>query len=583
MPTTPSQRAMEELLRQREEQQRQGAYPIQPNPTPTRRGQINRLPSSQRFRPSFSSEYIMDISSDFEPPESGPNDTAEQVTARISGRIQQQVNEGMITRAEADVMVSELSTTLERASRESDDRGYQVAVVEENYVLSQRRVAERNQQRSRRLREAQENKSAKVPIYLEEVPSKYRKQCRDCVLWFDNRESHVIKLNEIEYVCASCASTYANCRSCSKPFPIDTLQETTIGSTCAKCLINFAWCSSCDVLHLKKHLSTNERCPNCKNNKTLAQKIQEVASIGEMPRRAYSKGSIKFVSDKAGNTMKSLRIFSTEIEAIGKSTAQSINAGVELAPEIGVKTDGSLTGGGWEFPTPKLAGDKGEELIQTMTQTLRNNGFVIDKTCGLHIHLDAVDFLPLHFNGSDYATPLRDLFLFYIMFEDVILSFLPRSRRQNNYCRLIKDDFHLHEIANAETHQQLASLWYRAVRPTDTRRLKRDGNGSRYSGINLHSLFSNRHLEIRYHSGTLNARKILEWANLHCHIMDRAKNGYLAGVAGMKLSATIDVQEKIEIFFGFLELSEESKQYFLKRAKLFKEDKLAEESSLSDN
>jgi hypothetical protein len=95
---------------------------------------------------------------------------------------------------------------------------------------------------------------------------------------------------------------------------------------------------------------------------------------------------------------------------------------------------------------------------------------------------------------------------------------------------------------------------------------------SRYIGLNLHSLFHANHAEIRYHSGTVNVDKILQWVNLHALLFDKAKEPYARGVVEQGLNE-VRLERKTQDLFDFLSLSNTSRAYFLKRQSLFNNNK----------
>ena len=104
---------------------------------------------------------------------------------------------------------------------------------------------------------------------------------------------------------------------------------------------------------------------------------------------------------------------------------------------------------------------------------------------------------------------------------------------------------------------------------TVNRRKNYKKDDSRYRGINMHTLLSANHLEVRYHSGTVNAKKVLEWANLHTAIADILTNGrYTSTLYGHRNIS--DINRKTAIMFDMLNLSEDSRQYWLARQKKFR-------------
>ncbi len=160
-------------------------------------------------------------------------------------------------------------------------------------------------------------------------------------------------------------------------------------------------------------------------------------------------------------------------------------------------------------------------------------------------------------------------------FEDVILSFLPKSRRNNNYCRPLRNSYSINEIIAANSISAIEKIWYRATTKRDILSVKKDRkHGTRYHGINMHTLIAFRHIEIRFHSGTINAKKINEWINLHTNILDSIiATGSISCEEMKKAISIIDIGEKTEMFFKYLSLSNSSKQYFLARQEMFAQNK----------
>jgi hypothetical protein len=164
---------------------------------------------------------------------------------------------------------------------------------------------------------------------------------------------------------------------------------------------------------------------------------------------------------------------------------------------------------------------------------------------------------------------LRHLWALYIAFEDVLLSLIPSSRRGNRFCMALRRYFHAQEILECPTREKLEAIWYRARDSEEVRKLKTiKSHDSRYIGLNLHSLFHANHAEIRYHSGTVNAEKILQWVNLHALMFDKAAEGGARLVIENALDE-VHLARKNTLLFDFLGLSPASCKYLLERQTLF--------------
>jgi len=296
--------------------------------------------------------------------------------------------------------------------------------------------------------------------------------------------------------------------------------------------------------------------------------------------RACDTKTDAFLSFEAGKTLQTFRPFGVEIECYAPDEDALSQVSTNFPQAVGISSDGSLHGArGVEFQTPRMAGMTGERQITAMMAHLNERAFTVNQSCGLHVHLDATDFMPSDDTDTEFTrmSALRELMTFYLSFDDVLLALLPHSRRTNSYCKAFKNAYAWEDLVGAVSRKKLEALWYKATDADEvTRRKGWKYDESRYRGINFHSLFSGGHLEIRYHSGTLNARKILEWVNLHGRIMDKISEKTIASPDAL---FTLTLTEKIRLFFSLLELPGASRTYFETRIQKFNPG-LADEAML---
>lgn len=315
-------------------------------------------------------------------------------------------------------------------------------------------------------------------------------------------------------------------------------------------------------------------------------------------RRVHEK-SKKHISKKRGLYISHDIPFSCEIECYGKDEKTVAVVAKKLGKEMGICRDRSLTtntGYPIEIQTPILLGKRGEICIAQLCQTLIDNGFRIDKTCGLHIHLCGSKFNLRDGNvthGLVRPDSLLNMYLFYRLFDPIIMSFLPSTRRNNRYCasmntisehndRIVQAD----DIDNAfdiigsmRSLEQFEMYWYKLPTPDHVRQEK--GNRytpSRYYGANFHSLLKDNHFEVRYHSGTLNYEKIMYWINLHGKIVEKCINGSINGewLVAVKVS-NLSKRRMTEELFNVLELNKDEREYFSERQDTFKHAKPTDE------
>jgi hypothetical protein len=155
-----------------------------------------------------------------------------------------------------------------------------------------------------------------------------------------------------------------------------------------------------------------------------------------------------------------------------------------MAKLVTIKVDGSLrvekeNEQANEVVLSYRAGD--EKIVQDFCQLLRGRAYV-NKTCGTHVHFDfrhvGIEEANLYGKRLERCVPALRLLL-------------PNARRNSEYC---KED--INNYANAAG----------------------GGGHDRYAFINMFSYAKYKTIEIRGHSGTINADKILNWIKL-CEII----------------------------------------------------------------
>ncbi len=161
-------------------------------------------------------------------------------------------------------------------------------------------------------------------------------------------------------------------------------------------------------------------------------------------------------------------------------------------------SDSSITGeNSFELVSPVLQGEAGLAELKKVSEVLTRLGAKINKTCGLHIHFEAIDF-----NLKQW----QNIFINYAKLETTIDEFMPESRRANNayYCRSIIK--YKTAIANATSITNFTSII-----------------NDRYHKINPHSFGRHQTIEFRQHSGTVEFEKISNWILFLHNLIDFSK------------------------------------------------------------
>lgn len=401
------------------------------------------------------------------------------------------------------------------------------------------------------------------------------------------------------------------CHSCALDTPKDYAYFCNGHIWCSEHVPNLDICALChelqpnckpmvnrhdDELHICEGCSFNLHsgvvsCRHCSHN--LPTDGEEWVGTGRCPycyrvdRRGRGDGTwrafsreLKWVGKDKGAIVKSARTFSCEIEALTGQEEGIRRLSSSLPAECGLSADGSVHSEnyeyGFEIQTPRLAGKKGEENIRRTIAALHTVDALVNSTCGLHIHLDGKGIMLPH--RREYPLAFLQLWKTHLIFEDVMLSFLPYQRRSNDFCRLMGGSFKITEVDMCESIFDIEKLWYKVTTHRDIRQNKQHHyHSSRYFGVNFHSLLANGHLEIRYHSGTTNGRKILEWANLHCLIMDACAAKKMPFDFFKEAQATTNLRQKTDLLLEKIGMSDSSKQYFYRRQKKFADKENDEE------
>lgn len=365
--------------------------------------------------------------------------------------------------------------------------------------------------------------------------------------------------------CESCFNDeFACCDSCGDIERRDDLTyiDNTEEYLCSSCFErqDCFVCEGCGERLTGDCYGAEGYCQNCWDDRE--------RDNGEDFNRVYDK------SDRLVEEGK--RAFSCEIECyypdddidLLREVMENIDEGV------GLSGDGSLDDCGREFQTPKLSGEKGEKVLEDLCRELNDRDFYVNRTCGLHIHLDTKDY-------QGETEKIKRLMLFYLMIEPLLFSYLPFSRRKNRYCLPLSQFYHEQEIREADNITDIEKMWYReqSQERIENRKKYRYDN-TRYAGVNLHSLLSNNHLEIRHHSGTIDYTKIINWIRLHVRVLDKISKDEIPLDEIINLKNILNLSQRQTKVFEMLELEEDLQKYFIARNRKFGKEIEEDEKTL---
>lgn len=180
-----------------------------------------------------------------------------------------------------------------------------------------------------------------------------------------------------------------------------------------------------------------------------------------------------------------------------------------------IKTDGSCGynhRSGWEIASPKLTmTESGEnDELRGVTTALGRLSPRIDRTCGLHVSVNASDF--------DWWN-LRNLIVLWARYEPFVFEMCPPSRRTNHYCAPLRKS-----LWDNTPHSTWATI-ERAIEMTTERTFREAAVGSLPRGaLNVGHWWQNGRIEFRLGAGTINYEKIIRFSQFLISFVTRVKN-----------------------------------------------------------
>jgi len=173
-----------------------------------------------------------------------------------------------------------------------------------------------------------------------------------------------------------------------------------------------------------------------------------------------------------------------------------------------VVSDASVrgTGGAGEVVSPILSGVEGLKAVQKAADAINQAGATANKSCGLHVHVDARDL-----NGRDVA----NVVVRYGKFETEIDKVMPRSRRGAD--APCAGECYCYGVESLATHFRDFP-----VNGTIPQAVRTFGS-SRFRKVNLLAYNAHGSIEFRHHSGTVQSGKILPWIQFCVNFVETSR------------------------------------------------------------
>ncbi len=147
--------------------------------------------------------------------------------------------------------------------------------------------------------------------------------------------------------------------------------------------------------------------------------------------------------------------------------------------------------------------------IQQVVRRLREGGARVNKSCGIHVHIDA---------STHNEKTLRNIVNIMAAKEDLLYKALDVKVDRENYCQKTNKEF-LDNLNNKhpKNMEELERQWYNGRSGRDEHYHR-----SRYHALNLHSVFSKGTVEFRLFNSTLHAGEVKTYIQLCMAISHQA-------------------------------------------------------------
>ena len=191
--------------------------------------------------------------------------------------------------------------------------------------------------------------------------------------------------------------------------------------------------------------------------------------------------------------------------------------------------------GGLEIVSPPLTGEEGYRQVSIVCDVLEQLGCKVNRKCGLHVHVESSDLT---------LGEMRNVCAAWAKNEHVIDSLVPASRKgtNNSYCksRLYASTSYsqnnlIANISDARSKKQLIKLMC--------------PNG-RYWKLNMKALARHGTLEFRYHSGSMDAKKINQHIRFCIGFVQQYKGIDMRTAEASTLNLEPDTNDMLNVIAG---------------------------------
>lgn len=211
-----------------------------------------------------------------------------------------------------------------------------------------------------------------------------------------------------------------------------------------------------------------------------------------------------------------------------------------------ITSDGSLNiSGAMELCTSPARGSSFVEEITEICEGLKGSGGSVNKTCGLHIHVNVREMT---------TEQIVQIILAYTRCEPALYTLVARSRRNDHYSKALVQAFGVQKIRHIfdkgtykEKMDKIDAMIYGSIEVArDVKRRRAKYCDARYHGLNINSLPLHGTLEFRHHQGTTNPHKILMWGAVVSSIVRFGAEHSETEIKAIKGSSVLVLERMIE-------------------------------------